>query len=91
MPARASHVARIILFLFCDLVSGIGRCVNRKKRRALIAGTYLLLQPQERVRICEPVHEKGIKFHLLRPNCSVLCGVVIPFGNYSFQFVISSG
>lgn len=91
MRARASHAARIIPFLFCDLVSGIGLCFNRKWARLFIAGTYLLLQPHPRAGMCEPVHEKAITFHLLRPNCSVLCEVVIPFGNYSFQFVISSG
>lgn len=91
MGARASHAANIISFLSRDFVSVIGRCHNRSEECAIIAGTYLLLLPQMWLSICEPVHEKAIKFHLLRPNCSVLCGAVIPFGNYSFQFVISSG
>jgi len=48
MRHRAGHAGRIIPFLSREFVSGIGRCFNRNRERAFIAGTYLLLLLQAR-------------------------------------------
>ncbi len=91
MGARASHAARIISFCPVTLLVESGAVTTERRNGPLSLALICFCCRRCGFQYVSLFTKKAIKFHLLRPNCSVLCGVVIPFGNYSFQFVISSG